>query len=127
MEGPVRYTVVGGNDRGKAMAGHLALMGHPVTLFDPDATRLQAVREQGGIRLSTTSRFGPSGMGVPRAITSSVGAAVAEAQIVMVTVSPQAHRDVARMLAPHLQNGQIVVLNPGYTCGAIEFAHVLHE
>jgi len=31
------------------------------------------------------------------------------------------------MAAPHLQDGQIVVLNPGRTCGAIEFIHVLRQ
>ncbi len=43
----------------------------------------------------------------------------------MVVTPSSAHRDVAAGLASYLQDGQIVVLNPGRTCGAIEFAKVL--
>jgi opine dehydrogenase len=43
----------------------------------------------------------------------------------MVVLPSTAHAEIARLAAPHLRNGQIVVLHPGRTCGAIEFISVL--
>ena len=43
----------------------------------------------------------------------------------MVVVPSSAHADIARECAPHLRDGQIVVLHPGRTLGAIEFKKVL--
>ena len=125
MEGMTRYTVVGAGHGGKAMAAHLALMGHSVTLFNRTAAHVTAIRARGGIYLSSGGADGPQGFGELRAVTSDMQEALAEAEIVMVVVPACAHRDVARLAAPHLQDGQIVVLNPGRTCGAIEFAHTL--
>jgi opine dehydrogenase len=43
----------------------------------------------------------------------------------MVAVPSSAHRDIALHCARHLRDGQVVVLNPGRTFGAIEFARTL--
>ena len=45
----------------------------------------------------------------------------------MVVTPSSAHADVAAACAAHLSDGQIVVLNPGRTCGAIEFTKVLRD
>jgi opine dehydrogenase len=45
----------------------------------------------------------------------------------MVVVPSSAHAEVARSMAPHLKDGQIIVLHPGRTCGAIEVAKVLRD
>lgn len=45
----------------------------------------------------------------------------------MVVIPANGHIDIARSAAPYLQEGQIVVLNPGRTLGAIEFRRVLDE
>jgi opine dehydrogenase len=47
--------------------------------------------------------------------------------VVMVVVPSSAHADIARAVAPFLRDGQIVLLHPGRTCGAIEFAKVLRD
>ena len=47
--------------------------------------------------------------------------------MIMVVVPSSAHADIARTAAPLLRDGQIVVLHPGRTCGAIEFAKVLRD
>jgi opine dehydrogenase len=43
----------------------------------------------------------------------------------MVVVPSSAHRDIALLCAPHLRDGQVVVLHPGRTFGAIEFARAI--
>ena len=45
----------------------------------------------------------------------------------MVVVPATAHRDIARACAEHLEDGQVVVLHPGRTGGALEFRKVLDE
>jgi len=45
----------------------------------------------------------------------------------MVVVPAVGHREMAALLGPHLQDGQVVILNPGRTGGALEFAAVLRE
>jgi len=127
MERETRYTVIGAGHGGKAMAAHLALMGYPVTLYNRTAAHVAAIDARGGIQLTSVDPEGPQGFGALRAVTSDMGEALAEAEVVMVVVPACAHRDVARWAAPHLREGQIVVLNPGRTCGAIEFAHTLRR
>ncbi|MFN2155742.1 MAG: NAD/NADP octopine/nopaline dehydrogenase family protein [Anaerolineae bacterium] len=127
MERDTRFTVVGAGHGGKAMAAHLALMGYPVTLYNRTAAHIAAIAARGGIQLTSVDPADPQGFGSLHAVTSSMEEALHEADIVMVVVPACAHCDVARLAAPYLQDGQVVILNPGRTCGAIEFAHTLRE
>jgi opine dehydrogenase len=56
-----------------------------------------------------------------------MGEALEDTEIVMVVVPSTAHADIARAAAAHLRDGQIVVLHPGRTGGALEFRKVLHD
>jgi opine dehydrogenase len=120
------FTVIGAGHGGKAMAAHLALMGFPTTLFNRSPERVEATKNRGGIEL-TSYEGGPSGFGELRLITSDMAEALADAEIIMVVTPSSAHRDIARAMAHHLRDGQIILLNPGRTCGAIEVVHVLKE
>lgn len=126
MEQQTRYTVIGAGHGGKAMAAHLGLMGFPVTLYNRTAANVAAIRSRGGVDL-TSNMPDVAGFGPLRAVTSDMAEALAEAEVIMVVVPASAHRDIAIMAAPHLKDGQIVVLNPGRTGGAIEFAKVLRD
>ena len=87
---------------------------------------MAAIRLRGGIDLEGENGS-PSGFGRLAGVSSDYAAALAEAEVIMVVTPSSAHREVARACAPHLKSGQIVVLNPGRTCGAIEFAKVLKD
>ena len=121
-----RYTVIGAGHGGKAMAAHLALIGFPVTLFNRTPDHIYAIQARGGIDLESYEG-GPHGFGVLELATSDMGVALAKADMIMVVVPSSAHADVARAVAPHLHDEQIVVLHPGRTCGAIEFAKTLKD
>lgn len=126
MNGTIKFTVIGAGNGGKAMAAHLALMGFPVSLFNRTDSSIAAMRKMGGIQL-TSYQGGPQGFGELRLVTSNMAEALAEAQVVMVVVPAYAHADVARAASAHLRDGQIVVLNPGRTGGAIQFRKVLRD
>ena len=126
MSGKTHYTVIGAGHGGKGMAAHLALMGFPVTLYNRTPENIAAIKKRGGIELESYEG-GPHGFGQLERVTADMGEALEQAEVIMVVVPSSAHADVARAAAPHLRDGQIVVLHPGRTCGAIEFVKVLHD
>jgi len=126
MTTPERYTVIGAGHGGKAMAAHLALMGFKVTLFNRTPDHIAVLKKRGGIELEAPEGV-PHGFGKLAKATSDYGEAAKNAQVIMVVVPSSAHADVAKGLAPHLKRGQIIILHPGRTCGAIEFAKVLRD
>lgn len=118
-----RFCVMGAGHGGQAMAAYLATRGYPVNLFNKSAERLQPVQAQGGIVLTgLLEGFGPL-----RAVTTDAAEAVHDTDVIMVVVPATAHRHIARLIAPHLRDGQVIVLHPGRTGGALEFSQVLWE
>jgi opine dehydrogenase len=126
MSTPEKYTVIGAGHGGKAMAAHLALMGLNVTLYNRTFDHISVIKKRGGIELESPEG-GPRGFGKLKQVTSDMKDALKRAQMIMVVVPSSAHADVARVAAPHLKNGQIIVLHPGRTGGALEFAKVLRD
>ena len=119
-----KFAVIGAGHGGLAMAGHLALMGFHVNLFNRSKERLWGIHSTGGIRIE--SDFGLEGFGVVNLATTDIGEAIDDVDIIMVVVPANAHRYIAEISATHLKDGQIVVLNPGRTFGALEFKQVLN-
>jgi len=120
------FTIVGAGNGGRAMAGHLALMGFPVTLYNRTPSHVEAIKVRGGIEV-TGDEQQPHGFGRLRLVTSDMREALEQPRIAMVVVPATAHADVARKMAPHLKDGQTVVLHPGRTGGSLEFYHVLRQ
>ena len=120
------YTVIGAGHGGKAMAAHLGLMGFPTTLYNRTFERVEAIQERGGIDLESSythlNAFCPL-----ECVTSDLSVALEKAEMIMVVIPSSAHAEMAKKCAPFLKDGQIVVLHPGRTCGAIEFAKVLRD
>ena len=107
------------------MAAYLALCGAEVTLYNRTWKNIEAIRERGGISLSGSSEI--TGFGEIARVTSDIEVAVKSSQILMLVVPAIAHAPLAQRMAPHLRDGQIVVLNPGRTFGSHEFQNVLDE
>lgn len=118
-----RFSVLGAGHGGLAMAGHLASMGFKVNLWNRSRERIDHVVERGGIDLEGEI----DGFSTLNLATADIGEAIDGADILMVVVPAYGHTNVAEKLAPHLEDGQTVVLNPGRTCGAIEFDKVLRD
>ena len=121
---PRSFTVIGAGNGGKAMAAHLALMDCRVVLYNRTPERVRAIRARGGIDLESFPG-GPRGFGQLADVTSDIEAAVKASQVIMVVVPSSAHAELAASMAPHLRDGQVIILHPGRTCGAIEVAAVL--
>jgi opine dehydrogenase len=115
--------VLGAGHGGLALAGYLAQHGHRVALWNRSPERVAPVAALGGTRLTLPRA---SAVHAPIAVaTLSMAGALSGAHRVLVAVPASAHADVARACAPHLRDGQTVLLLPGRTGGALEFRRAL--
>jgi opine dehydrogenase len=121
-----RFTVIGAGHGGKAMAAHLALMGFEVAVYNRTPEHLEGIKSRGGIELESYEG-GPRGFGQLQLATSDLKEALDFARVTMIVVPSSAHASIAKKCAPHLRDGQLIVLHPGRTCGAIEFIKTLRD
>lgn len=117
------WAVIGAGHGGQALAAYLALKGEKTSLYNRTPEKLEGVRAQGGIRLEGVLQ----GFGRPTVVTSDLAEALEGAEVIMVVVPASAHEALARAMAPHVRGGQIIVLNPGRTLGAVAFSHGLRQ
>ncbi len=116
-----RFAVVGAGGGGQALAGYLAMQGCETRLYNRTPDRLQAVAGEGGIHLE--GEF--TGFARLAEVSTDLSEVVRGAHVIMVALPAFAHRPMASQMAPHLRPGQVIVLNPGRTGGALEFRFVL--
>lgn len=126
MTVPEKYVVIGAGHGGKAMAAHLALLGLQVNLYNRTFEHIEVINKRGGIELEAPEGS-PHGFGNLQLITSDMEESIKDVQMIMVAVPSSAHADIAKVAAPYLKSGQTIILHPGRTCGALEFAKVLRD
>lgn len=120
---PMVVAVLGAGNGGQAIAAHMASMGHSVRLYDRNharAEKLNAIRTlrlEGALNLTGEIQFA----------TDNLADAVKGADLIMVATTATAHASLASRLASLIEDGQTIILNPGRTCGAIEFRRILSQ
>jgi opine dehydrogenase len=119
------YTVIGAGHGGKAMAADLAVKGFAVRLYNRTAERINEIALRGEIELEHAD--GTHHLSRLAVVTSDIAEALDGTDVIMVVVPASGHRDIARSCAPHLRDGQVVILNPGRTGGALEFRQILNR
>lgn len=119
----MKISVIGAGNGGQAIAGYAALKGYNVSLFDRNEAKVNELLAKGFIELTGKIK----GVGYISCITSNVEDAVADADLVMITTVANAHAEIAKAMAPYIKDGQIIILNPGRTCGALVFKQALNE
>jgi opine dehydrogenase len=117
----MKIAVIGAGNGGQAMAGHFALLNHEVRLFNRTINKLLPLINLGGINLEE----GLVGFGKISKFTDNLEDAIEGVDLIMVTTTADAHKELAIVIAPFLKEGQIIVLNPGRTLGALEFYNAL--
>jgi len=115
--------ILGGGHGCYAAAADLSELGHRIRLWRRDAAALQPVIESGSIVL----KDGDGARTVPIACaTADIGEAIRGAQLVLLPTPAIAQDDIARRMAPHLEDGQVVFLAPG-TFGSYVMARLARE
>lgn len=113
--------VCGAGHQGLSMAAHLALNGVEVNLWNRTQKNIQRIIDTGIIKCE--------GVVVGEAHISKVSSDLEDVltDFIMVTTPSSAHKDIAKRLVPHVHPKMIIILNPGRTFGAIEFAEELKK
>jgi opine dehydrogenase len=117
-----KIAVISSGNGGQSMAAYFSYLGFRVALYAREAERVDMFPDfkfviSGEINAETEVEL----------ISSDMGAVIKGAHLIMVTTPAQYHPIVARAMAPHLVDGQAVVLNPGRTFGTMAFSKVLAE
>jgi opine dehydrogenase len=116
-----KFAVLGAGHGGLAMAGHLAIMGFEVNMYNRSEERIWGVKATGGVFLEgEIEGFGPINIA-----TTDIKEAIEGVDFIMVVAPATAHSFMAQECAEHLVDGQIVILHPGRTFGALEFKQIL--
>jgi opine dehydrogenase len=114
---------------GLGLAGYLASKGYAVRLWVPPmlgdryARWLDPIRRAGGMDVKGWW----SGRLELERIDSDVETVVAGASLLAMSGTPELHREIARAVAPYLEPGQVVLLAPSRSGGALEFRAGLVE
>jgi opine dehydrogenase len=119
----MRVAVVGAGVGGLAVAGHAGLLGFEVAVHDVRDEAVGPVRERGGIEVRGKEE------GSARVVLAStdVGDVVDGADVVIVTTQGPEQGEAAASMAASLTAGQVVLVMPGCTFGAVEVRSVLEE
>ena len=125
MNARPRFAVIGAGHGGQAVAADLGMRGDPVRLFNRSLEQLEPIARQGGITMELED--GHRAFGPVELVSTDLAQVLDGAEVILVVVPATAHREVAARCAPLLQNGQVVILCPGRTGGAMEFRQVLRE
>jgi opine dehydrogenase len=116
-----RVTVLGAGHAGRGIASYLSMHGFDIALYNRTIENVKGIVDRGGINAhGIIEGFAPIHL-----ITDNMAAAVDGRNILIITVPAQAHPFFAKTMGPHLESNQTVLLMPGRTGGALEFARIL--
>jgi opine dehydrogenase len=121
-----RIAVLGAGSGGFMCAADLGSIGYEVALFSRELDRIRGVKDRGAIEvLDIDSR--PTGIcGKVALATSDIREAVSGAQVILNPIPYFACEEYARLVLPHLEDGQVVIyLGKGGAC--LTWAKVMRE
>jgi opine dehydrogenase len=120
----LKIAVLGGGNGSFAAAGDFALQGHEVRLWRRDAALFDEHRAAGS-RIVLKDSNGRHDVQLAL-VTTDIAEAVRGVELVLCPAPAFAQHDIARLLAPHLTNRQVVFLPPA-TFGSMIFAKATHD
>ena len=118
---PIRVAVLGAGHAGRGLAAYLSIHGLDVSLYNRTSTNVKRISKIGGIKVQGLYDVFTSFS----LVTDDIAKAIEGRDILIIVVPAQAHPFFAKSMAPHLESGQTILLMPGRTGGALEFAQNL--
>lgn len=120
-----KIAIIGAGNGGKAAAADLALQGKDIHLFEyPEyGNNIEMLAKDPTLMVSGAVE-GKAALGM---VTTDLKEAVSGVDAIMVCTQALTHDRTAWELAPHVNPGQIVILNPGSTGGALHVARVFRQ
>lgn len=124
-----RVAVLGGGPDARLIAALCLAEGGAVTLFSAYGAELEMLAQSSGVTLRGAGPIGTYQVNRDAApsikTTAELDKAVAGADVIFLTGPVHKQRTYAMVLADHLADGQILVLAPGRSLGALEAAWFL--
>jgi opine dehydrogenase len=120
----LKIAVLGGGNGSFAAAGELALQGHDIRLWRRDAVEV-VEHQAAGSRIILKDANGRHDLQLGL-VTTDIAQAVRDTELILCPTPAFAQQDIARLLAAHLKDGQVVFLPPG-TFGSMIFARAVHD
>lgn len=116
-----QITIIGAGNGGQAMAAYFAMAGCKVKIYDKFAETVEFLNEKGAIDLTGAI----TGTGKLELATTDMGKAVEGADLIIVVNPAIYHNAIAKEMAPHIKDGQIIFLSPSSVFGAFAFKKAL--
>lgn len=113
----MRITIIGCGNAGLIHAAKLIEKGHEVALLKTSSTNsdfYNIIKSEGGYNVKDDTNGGNRFFVRPTIVTRNIEKAVAFGDIIMVMTTTLQHESIAKLIAPFVRDGQIVVLVPGY-------------
>jgi opine dehydrogenase len=120
----LKIAVLGGGNGSFAAAGDFAMQGHEVRLWRRDAAQV-AEHRAAGSRIIVKDSNGRHEAQLAL-VTTDIADAVKDVELILCPAPAFAQGDIARLLAPHLRDGQVVFLPPA-TFGTMIFAKAARD
>jgi len=121
MSNQKTWAIIGGGNGGQAMAGHLAILGEKVRLYDVVQKTVDELNAKGEISV----HHAIEGTGKIEFATTDIAKAMDGADNIILVLPSLYHESTAKKMIPHLKDGQTVLLHPEASCGAIAFRNLM--
>jgi opine dehydrogenase len=115
--------VLGGGNGSFTVAGDLSLAGYRIRMWTAFPQEFEKLFETKTIELKGLGRQGKATIDL---VTEDPGEAVKGADIIFSPIPAFTQENIAKLVGPHIEDGQIVVLSPG-SMGSYLFAKILKE
>lgn len=116
-----KILICGAGHQGLAMAAHLALSGELVYMWNRSQENIDEICKDNMIECKGVV----NGVAHIQHISTDVKEVIQK--VILITTPSIAHKYIAKRLAPYITSDMYIILNPGRTFGAIEFAETLLE
>lgn len=113
----MRITIIGCGNAGLIHAAKLIEKGHEVALLKTSSTNndfYNIIKSEGGYNVKDETNGGNRFFVRPSIVTRKVDKAIGFGDIIMVMTTTLQHESIAKLIAPFVRDGQIIVLVPGY-------------
>ncbi len=119
----MNIVVIGAGNSGLMMSAHFKINNHRVCLWNRSFSTIEKLQQDRVVNVKgiLNSKV------VLDVVTDNISEAMRNAELVVITTPSNTHADIARLLAPFVNNEITIVLNPGRTLGAVEFRNILSE
>lgn len=107
--------IIGAGNGGQTTAAWLSNQGYQTRIFDVMEDTVAKLNELGGVNIYGNTDF--PGFGKIQFATTDIAKAIDGCEVIFIILPEIYHVSIAQKLAPHLVDGQIVVIDPGLRSG----------